>query len=97
MSHSELKLPRQTESEKSHYSVKGVILTLVNDGQKVQSAIAAISEHPDMKVGELQKKWLPVVIDSESEDKGREAHRWLESLDGVYLVDAVFTSVGDGG
>jgi nitrate reductase NapAB chaperone NapD len=52
-----------------------------------------MSARPDIEVGELKEKWLPVVVESEDDYASKEAVKWIEALPGVYFIDTVFSSV----
>lgn len=73
--------------------VKGLLITLDDDPEKAASALSLLNARKEVELGELQGKYLPLVIDTANEHAGRQLHHWVESLDGVYYVDTVFASV----
>lgn len=73
--------------------VKGLLITLDEDSQKAASAVEEMSARPDIEVGELNEKWLPVVVESSDEYESKQAVKWIEALPGVYFIDTVFSSV----
>jgi len=74
-------------------SIKGVLITLENDPDRAKEAISILQERRGIEVGEIKEQWLPLTIETSSESECREVFRWIESLEGVYFVDTVFSSV----
>ena len=73
--------------------VKGVLVTLGDDPVRTEAAISQLEARPDIELGERREKWLPLVIEAPTEAASREVFRWIESVEGVYFVDTVFSSV----
>lgn len=73
--------------------VKGLLITLDQDPEKAASALSLLTARKEVELGEQKEKYLPLVIDTGTEQAGKQLQRWIESLDGVYYVDTVFASV----
>lgn len=73
--------------------VKGLLITLDEDPDRAAAAQLLMSERTEIELGELNEKWQPLVMDTPTEASSKELYRWIESLDGVYFVDTVFSSV----
>ena len=73
--------------------VKGLLITLDEDPDRAAAAQLLMSERTEIELGELNKKWLPLVMDTPTEASSKEVYRWIEALDGVYFVDTVFSGV----
>ncbi|MEX0321373.1 MAG: hypothetical protein AB3N63_04400 [Puniceicoccaceae bacterium] len=77
-------------------AVKGVLVTLSDDPILAGAALQALRLKPGIELGELQDKWLPLVLETEDEGRSKELVKWVEGLEGVYFLDTVFASVGEG-
>ncbi len=77
-------------------AVKGVLVTLSEDPILSGAALQALRAKPGIELGELQEKWLPLVLEAEDDGASKELVKWIEGLDGVYFLDTVFASVGQG-
>ena len=75
--------------------VNGLLLTLTEDETLVNDALSLIAKRDEIELGDRTGKWQPVVIETGGTRESHEVHEWLESLDGVYTVDVVFSSVSD--
>jgi len=73
--------------------VKGLLITLIEDPEKVASATEQLNAREEIELGERTGRYLPIVIDAETEAESRQLYEWIESLEGVYFVDTVFSSV----
>lgn len=70
--------------------VSGLVLTLRDDSQERDEALARLAEEPRITMGVLQANRLAFVIETESDDEDRQIWSWVNSLPGVTLVDVVF-------
>ncbi|MGM0577855.1 MAG: hypothetical protein ACQEXJ_19165 [Myxococcota bacterium] len=68
-------------------AISGLIATLDSDARRAEDAVAALSEHPAVEVGERSGLRLPLVLDTPSWREDRTVYRWIEALDGVLHVD----------
>jgi hypothetical protein len=68
-------------------SISGLIVTLPEDAALRQEALALLGQRPELELGPLAGRWLPVVMETDSEGSSRTLHRWIESLPGVAYVD----------
>ncbi len=73
--------------------VKGLLVTLDEDPDRAAAAQSLLRDRTEIELGELNEKWLPLVMDTPTEIMSKELLRWIEKLDGVYFVDTVFSSV----
>jgi hypothetical protein len=76
-------------------AVKGVLVTLDEDPVLAGAALQALRAKPGVELGELQERWLPLVVESADEGASKQLIRWIEGLEGVYFLDTVFASVGE--
>ena len=53
---------------------------------------AELQQNSYFELGELYDQRLPVVLDTPSEEKNKEAWTWLNSLIAVDHIDVVFVS-----
>lgn len=75
--------------------VNGLLLTLNEDATLANDALLLIAGRDDIELGDRTGKWQPIVVESEGTRESHEVHEWLEALEGVYMVDVVFSSVSD--
>lgn len=73
--------------------VKGLLITLDSDAERASLAQTQLSERREIELGEVNEKYLPLVLDTPTERESKELYRWIEKLEGVYFVDTVFSSV----
>lgn len=73
--------------------VNGLMLTLAADKCSVASVLKAIQTRPEVELGELQDRWLPLVVDARDERGSRDVHAWLEKLPGVESVDVILVGL----
>jgi len=59
------------------------------------SAIAAMRARPELTLGDLNDRWLPVALDARNDDSSREIHDWIGALPGVEFVDVVSVNFDD--
>lgn len=71
-------------------ALSSLIITLAEDPALRASALARLSAHPGLRLGELGGSWLPAVLDS---DDPYGAFRQLEAIPGVTLVEVVFVEL----
>lgn len=70
-------------------AISGLVITLTADRALADDAVRVIAEHEALEVSERVDRWLPVSLEA---DDARPVHDWLESLEGVEMVDVVFVS-----
>ncbi|MCG8526383.1 MAG: hypothetical protein MI748_08395 [Opitutales bacterium] len=73
--------------------IQGALISLNGDILAQSYTLESLSSRTDLELGELKEKWLPIVIERETERECKDVIAWIESLDGVLCVDAVFSSI----
>lgn len=73
--------------------VNGLMLTLTAGESSVLRVLETIRARPEVELGELQDRWLPLVIEAPDERGSRDVHAWLESLPGVETVDVILVGL----
>ncbi len=73
--------------------VNGLMLTLTADKSSVARVVETIQARPEIELGELQDRWLPLVVDAPDQRGSRDVHAWLESLPGVETVDVILAGL----
>ncbi|NWK56712.1 hypothetical protein HW115_13900 [Verrucomicrobiaceae bacterium N1E253] len=77
--------------------VNGLLLTLTEDEKLAQDALLVVAGREDIELGERTGRWQPVVVETEGTRQSHEVHEWLQSVEGVLMVDVVFSSVSEPG
>jgi nitrate reductase NapAB chaperone NapD len=67
--------------------VSGLVVTLTDDQERRDSALAAIRREPRIEIGMMEARQLAIVVDTPSGDDDRQLWQWLNSLPGVEFVD----------
>ncbi len=63
---------------------------LHEDANLRDAALAVLKTRPDLQLGTLHERWLPLVAETFSP---LELHAWVESLPGVLAVEVAFVEV----
>jgi len=71
------------------HMISGLVLTLSIDPELAASAIEALQTHPELELGEMADRWIPVTVCS---GNTKAIHRWLEETPGIEMVDVAFVS-----
>lgn len=69
--------------------VTGLLLTLSADSTSANDARERIARRPEVEVGEVAERWLPIAADTPDVKAAHDFHEWLESLSGVEQVDVI--------
>ncbi|MFN7139841.1 MAG: hypothetical protein ACK4UN_10930 [Limisphaerales bacterium] len=69
--------------------ISGLLLTLNTDSTSLEETIAALRARPELHVGAVCERWLPVAMDAENDEASRNLHDWIASLPAVEFVDVV--------
>jgi hypothetical protein len=67
--------------------ISGLVITLTDDVDTGQAALAAMERHSAICVGQLTGLRLPIVVETPDSDADREVWEWLHTLPGVALVN----------
>lgn len=67
----------------------GLIITLQPEPAAQATVVARLRTRPELTLGELSQRWLPVALETRDDDESREVHDWLMALPGVAFVDVV--------
>lgn len=73
--------------------VNGLMLTLTAGDRSVAGVLDAIRKRPEVELGELQDRWLPLVVEARDQRGSRDVHAWLEGLPGVETVDVILVGL----
>ena len=73
--------------------INGLMLTLAPDDLSKSGVMEALHTRPEVEQGELQNRWLPLVVDAPDARVSREIHAWLEGLPGVQTVDVILAGL----
>ena len=69
--------------------MSGLVVTLCDDAERCERAVANISAHPAISAGAVEGRWLPIALEARDQRESRDIHDWLMALDGVEYVDVV--------
>jgi nitrate reductase NapAB chaperone NapD len=69
--------------------ISGLVLTLAEDATRRQAALAALEQHPAIRVGQPAGHRLPIVVETADSQEDVQIWDWLHTLPGVVLVDVV--------
>lgn len=67
----------------------GLVLTLSSDPAIAAQALDALCARPELMLGDLNQRWLPVAAEVPDVGAGRDLHDWLNTVRGVDFVDVV--------
>jgi nitrate reductase NapAB chaperone NapD len=73
--------------------ISGLVITLATPDVTVEQVRQVLAGEPSLSCGELLGDQLPVILETEDDQKSREVHDWLLSLPGVLQVDVVFVGL----
>ena len=76
--------------------VSGLAITLTEDREQQEAALAALRAHPNIEVGQQHGHRLPIVVDTETDEADKDVWRWLHEQPGVRFVDVVTVHHDDG-
>lgn len=67
--------------------VSGLVITLANDRQRRDTALAALSQEPRIELGVLRASRLAIVVDTATPEDDQQLWQWLNALPGVEFVE----------
>lgn len=67
----------------------GIVITLSADAALARQAQATLRARPELTLGELSARWLPVALEAATVGASRDLHDWLNTVPGVDFVDVV--------
>lgn len=70
----------------------GLVVTLSSDPVIAAQALDALRARPELMLGDLNQRWLPVAAEVSDVGAGRDLHDWLSELPGVDFVDVMHVS-----
>lgn len=70
--------------------IRGMVVRLSEDCRVRAEALRAMSEEPLLVLGEVSGRWVPAVIETDSELENLRMQRWLEAMPGVECLDVVY-------
>lgn len=70
--------------------VNGLLLTLSENPEMADAALAEISAKREATLGATLERWQPLVADTADVKAAHDFHEWLEALPGVEQVDVIY-------
>jgi hypothetical protein len=67
----------------------GIVITLNADAVLARQAQTTLQARPELTLGELNARWLPVALEAADVSASRDFHDWLNTVPGVDFVDVV--------
>lgn len=67
----------------------GLIITLQPGSATQADAVGRLRARPELTLGEVSDRWLPVALETRDDAESREVYDWLMALPGVAFVDVV--------
>lgn len=67
----------------------GIVITLSADPALAWQAQATLHARPELTLGKLNARWLPVALEAADVGASRDFHDWLNTVPGVDFVDVV--------
>lgn len=67
----------------------GLVLTLSSDPALAREAEATLRARPELTLGAVQQRWLPLAAETPDVRSSRDLHDWLSALPGIDFVDVV--------
>jgi hypothetical protein len=77
--------------------ISGLLLTLKPSAIARGQTLAALQGCPQIQVGQLFDRWLPIAVDASGDAACRELHDWIASLPAIEFVDVVSVNFEDDG
>jgi nitrate reductase NapAB chaperone NapD len=75
--------------------ISGLLVTLKPDVAAAEHARAALDAMPFVEAGSGVERWLPVVVEAETDEESRRMHDSITALPGVEFVDVVYVHFVD--
>jgi hypothetical protein len=72
--------------------ISGLVITLDQDTNLRQKAVAAIASHPAIQVAAAKEHWLPLAVAARDRSEAQAIHHWITSIDGVKAAHVVALS-----
>lgn len=70
--------------------ISGLLVTLKSDAAAAEHARAAVCALPSVEAGPGVERWLPVVVEAQTDEESRHLHHLIAALPGVEFVDVVY-------
>ena len=67
----------------------GIVITLNADAALARQAQATLQARPELTLGKLNSRWLPIALEAADVGASRDFHDWLNTVPGVDFVDVV--------